>query len=309
MSPFAAATANGVDEAKTIKTVASVMEAGKRNGDKYEDLVIGLPDAKVANVAKAGVVLEFLGGNKGLSSQPNKVHTRATTQSEAGSEAVQPVANDRFGAQIYLVDFDDTGPENLLIGCPYCLGKAGAFFAERHDKSFLFQRLAGDPPGTLFGWSFTDANLNGDAFPDFVVGAPGADLGAAKNAGAIYGYLGGPAAAGSELAPTFTAVIGAPLGNLGQSTPLGFGAALEAEDIAHFGTDQVLVGSPCLNLPGKTAAGGILLLVFSPPGLFPPIHLDGALPGLASAKGYVSLPNGSSLLSTKKAMADLCNGK
>jgi hypothetical protein len=306
LTPYAASADDGRTEAQA-KPVDSVMDGGRRNGDKYEDLVIGLPNAKVGKVAKAGVVLEFHGSKKGLGSQPKKVHTLSTAQERGSQEAVLPVANDRFGAQIYLVDFDNTGPENLIIGCPYCYNKTGAFWAERNDKSFFGQTIAaGNLPGSYFGWAFTDANLNGDAFEDFVVGAPGVDIGAVKNAGYIYGYLGGPAAsAAAEAAPTFSAQMAAPLGNLGQSSPLGFGAALR-DDV--FGAGVVLVGSPCLNLPGKVAAGGIVPVLFAT-GVGSPITLDGAQAGLASAKGYSDLPNSSSLLNTKAALKGLCDGK
>jgi hypothetical protein len=305
LGAHAVADADSAAEAKKAKTVASVMDGAKRNGDKFEDLVVGLPEAKVGKVAKAGVVLEFLGSKNGLAGKPSKVHTRATTQKEAGMEAVQPTANDRFGAQLHTVDFDDVGGENLLIGCPFCFNGTGGFWVERNDKTFLGQFLS--VPGSFFGWAFSEADLNGDAVPDFVVGAPGVDQGAVKNAGAVYGYLGA-----AEAAPTFQSSFPAPLGNLGQNTPLGFGASLDADRFFSPGSfDVVMVGAPCLNVLGKDDAGGIVPIVlqnaqFPNGGVSPPLHFDGTIPGTGSPKAYVHGPNESSLLTARKMVAGLC---
>lgn len=273
------------------------LATGKRNGDAFEDLLVGVPNQTVNGKKDAGVVYEYLGTAQGLSTTPNRTYRRGLNR-VPGS----PLANERFGEQISLIDFDNSGLDNLFIGVPHGFGGTGAFYLERKDGFFFAQTLGGGRlPGSHFGWAVTQARLNGDPFPDFVVGAPGLRSGTLENAGAIYVYL------GSASLPVFRQAMTAAV-PLAQTTPLAFGTSLDAFDATGAGTDQIFVGAPCFDLPGKPNAGAVVPVNLL--GVFSPIHLDrGAIAGTAFAEDFFGGQNGSYPLGGTQALADLCAGR
>lgn len=293
----AAASAAAVAGAATAPAAGVVLAVGRRNADAFEDLVVGVPAQTVSGKANAGAVYEFLGSSTGLRHTPSRVYRRGLNKVPG-----TPRASEGFGAQVELIDFDHKGFDNLFIGVPDGYSKTGVFYAEKADRTFFAQTLAGGAaPGTFFGWAIARLNLDGDAYPDFAVGAPGWKSGAVENAGAVYLYRGGPGA------PVYAGVlvVAAPLG---QTTPLGFGASLEGMDVLHAGTDQILVGAPCFDLPGKKDAGALVPVTLT--ALYAPIHLDrGVIAGAAAANDYLGSANGSQFLDTRARVADLCAGR
>ena len=264
---------SGVTIKPGLPFVGSVA-VGRRNGDVFDDLIIGLPDATVNNVPRAGAVLEFLGSPTGIGKTPSRIYRRGVNQVPG-----VPIANERFGSQVDLINYDGVGIDNLLIGNPFSLSGAGVVYIERNDRTFFGQTVSG--AGSNFGWAFAPANLNGDNLTDFVIGAPGVNAGPHRNAGVIYGY------AGNATTPTFLQALGAPVSAFGQTTPLAFGAAIEAFDALGSGTDLIFTGTPCFDLAGKKDAGAVIPVTLSG-SLFNPIHLDSPnVPGLARKNEWV----------------------
>jgi hypothetical protein len=271
---------------------------GRRNGDALQDVVIGTPGQTVSGKKNAGVVYEFLATPSGLNHTPHRTYRRGVNKVPG-----TPVANEGFGSNVALINFDNQGNDNLLIGAPDAYNRTGVFYYERNDGVFVGQTLGGgNLPRTYFGWDFASANLNGDVYPDFVVGSPGSKIGTVENAGAVYAYGGG------SPNPTFLQAFSA-ASTLSQTSPLAFGASLDAFNVVGSpGTDQIWVGAPCFDLPGKKDAGAVVPMNLA--GVFAPIHLDrGVIAGVANANDFLGSWNGSSTLSGLGRVQQLCNGQ
>lgn len=81
------------------------------NGDGYQDLAVGAPQATVAGLSKAGEVAVMYGGPHGLSAGSRTVISRATS-GIPGS----PVKGQAFGAQVSKGDLNGDGYADLVVG-------------------------------------------------------------------------------------------------------------------------------------------------------------------------------------------------
>ncbi|MFJ9322763.1 FG-GAP-like repeat-containing protein [Streptomyces globisporus] len=94
------------------------------NNDKFDDLVVGVPDASSA----AGQVSILPGSGSGPSNTGLKVIT------QSGSVPGSPEAGDRFGADVAYGDVDGDGLTDLAVGSP---GEADSVFKERGNVTVL----------------------------------------------------------------------------------------------------------------------------------------------------------------------------
>ncbi|GAB3652566.1 FG-GAP repeat protein [Actinocorallia lasiicapitis] len=96
--------------------------------------------------------------------------------------------------------------------------------------------------GDNFGGGLASGDVNGDGFGDVIVGAPGEDLGAARDAGAftvLYGAKIGLTGAGSK---TFTQNTGGVPGGAYKNDL--FGSELQAFDFTGDGKDEIVAAAP-----------------------------------------------------------------
>jgi hypothetical protein len=89
------------------------LAAGDFDGDGDDELAIAAPGAPVNGVPQAGTVTIVRGTGSGLSSVSDSVYSRATP-GIAGS----PKTNERFGAGLFVGDFDNDGRMDLVISVP-----------------------------------------------------------------------------------------------------------------------------------------------------------------------------------------------
>jgi hypothetical protein len=178
------------------------------NGDGREELVVGVPLEDVGGVADAGGVAVL---SLGTSSLPNTFITRAT----AGI-AGDPTADDQFGYAVGAADFNGDGFDDLAIGAPYenVSGKADAgavhvlFGSANGLVATGSQHLTQDSSGIAgaaeagdrLGWSLAAGDLGNLNNPsqDLAIGAPGEDIGAAADAGAVHAIYGSASGLTSE---------------------------------------------------------------------------------------------------------------
>ncbi|MCI0406396.1 MAG: integrin alpha [candidate division Zixibacteria bacterium] len=144
-------------------------------------------------------------------------------------------------------DVNRDGRADFIVGAPSAdpnqLQDAGsAFVYSGADGALLFQKDGGAADDG-FGWSVAGAgDVNGDAYGDFIIGAPFADPDGLNLAGSVYVYSG---ASGDLLFQKNGADIG---NNLGYS-------AAGAGDVDRDGSADFIVGAPFADPFGRASAG------------------------------------------------------
>jgi hypothetical protein len=201
----------------------STLAAGFFSGSNFSDLAVGAPTETVGGRADAGAVSVFLGSASQLSG------TAAQTLVQGSGVGGTAEAGDEFGAAL-AAGFFDAGPSDLAIGVPFeDLGAsidAGAVNVVYGSNTGLVgrnQTLTQNSPGVvgtaeagdLFGAALARGiffnNFNGDDFSDLAIGAPGEDVGAATDAGAVnvqYGSATGLPGPGGQLFTQDSAGVG-----------------------------------------------------------------------------------------------------
>ncbi len=155
------------------------------NNDGFEDLVIGVPNEKVGNIAAAGAVHVIYGRASGLSATSNQLWTLNN-----------PSTNDHFGAALAAGDFNGDGFNDLGIGIPGddqgADSNCGAIFVidggstGLQEDTFLVKHTLFLTQGTFgmkgfrqdddaFGSALAAGDFNGDGFDDLAVGVPQED--------------------------------------------------------------------------------------------------------------------------------------
>ncbi len=153
----------------------------------------------------------------------------------------------------------DAGALSVIYGSPTGLTSAG--------NQLLKQGRGGVPEtaeaGDVFGSAVATGDFDGDGFLDVAVGAPGEDLGAAADAGAVvvlYGSTGGITSARSQLWTE---------GDLpGSGGPGdGFGAQLRTGDLNGDLHDDLVIGAPGEDGGASVDAGAVFVMYGSAGGL------------------------------------------
>jgi hypothetical protein len=169
----------------------AALAAGNVTGDGKDDLIIGSPgeDITVAGTARvdAGAVSVFPGGATAFGTAFNKNQPGESNES-----------GDNYGSSLAIGDFNKSGVKDIAIGIPgevvtvngvntksgsvsLALGPVSASSAAwRADVSQTAEEMHN---GDRFGAALAVGDVNADATPDLLVGAPGAAKGGLANGG------------------------------------------------------------------------------------------------------------------------------
>ena len=180
----------------------SSLASGDFNGDKYDDLAVGVPGKKLGNKRNAGAVYVIYGSPRGLTNNSSQLWHQdmfIPGQSEGG---------DSFGSSLASGDFTGDKCDDLAVGVPYEKvggeNKAGAIYIVRgssqgltnNSYQFLYQDTIGkgkSEEGDNFGYSLASGKFDGDDFEDLAIGVPNEDV-EEKDAGyvnVLFGYKDG----------------------------------------------------------------------------------------------------------------------
>ena len=244
------------------------------DGDGVADLVVGVPGEDVGQVRDPGEIAVLQGSSTGVTSRFSKWHQDIPDIADALEDG------DRYGSALASADFDRDGYADVAAGVPGegvgSAGRAGAVSVLYGSASGLTSRnqlwsqsSPGVPgaseTGDAWGSVVAAGDLDGDGYADLAVGAPGEDLGAARDAGAatvLYGGADGLTAARSSAWHQDVAGI-AETADVPQSAdvdlPRGrdrFGAALVVGDTTGDGRAELVIGVP--NESVETGTGPVI---------------------------------------------------
>jgi hypothetical protein len=246
----------------------AVASAGDLNNDGYDDVVIGAPcyEDAVDPARCDGTAFVFMGSRQGLGTQagtPASADWKAATD-QLGSFFAESVAG--------VGDVNGDGYGDLLLGAGQddagALGNAGRAHLwhggqSRHNNpsglgangtpANADWRAEGDEIGQFFGREVAPAgDVNGDGFADVLLGAhPWPHANSPQKVGGAWVWLGGPGGLGVTGSPA-----NADWATYGELYGADYGwAASTAGDINGDGFDDVLVGSPRLNVNAMNQEG------------------------------------------------------
>ncbi|MEN1728988.1 MAG: SUMF1/EgtB/PvdO family nonheme iron enzyme, partial [Pseudomonadota bacterium] len=252
------------------------LAVGDFNADQYADLAIGAPlDSRSA--VYAGTVHLVYGGPNGLDLASNEIWALDSPGIDR-----TPAQGDQFGDSLTAGDFDDDGVDDLVVGLPGHISRAGAILVIPGSNSGLigaghqFIRpglfgFAGSPETeTGFGQSLSAGDINADGADDLIVGIPRRDPAGQANAGAVLIAFGqtnvGLVAEGSLLWNRSN--LGSGSGSVGAlAAGDQFGTAVLLADFDHDGRADAVVSSPMRTVNGIDDAGD-LVVVYSSEAMF-----------------------------------------
>ena len=166
-------------------TAYAVASAGDVDGNGYADVIVGNPGYSNGQSSE-GRAYVYLGSATGLS-------TSAAWAVESNTAGAQ------FGSTVGTVgDVNGDGYSDVLVTAPgYPNGENEAdglislYYGSSTglDTSSAWDEKA-NQDGSVFGFCYTSGDINGDGYSDFVVGAPGTDIGSNDDAGQIFYWYG-----------------------------------------------------------------------------------------------------------------------
>jgi hypothetical protein len=246
------------------------------NGDGFADLAVGVPIEGVGSLGEAGAVNVIYGGPHGLSAARDQFWDQDSPGIRDTAEA-----GDRFGEALTAGDFDgdgfddlaigvpgedvnsttDAGAVNVIYGGPHGLSAAGNQLWQQNSHAIEDVSEAGDE----FGFALATGDLGRGAQADLAVGAPGEDVNATPDAGAvnvIYGSRRGLSAAGNQLWQQNSHAI-EDVSEAGD----GFGSALAAANLGRGSRDDLAVGVIGEDVGKGAGAGAVNVIYGGPQGL------------------------------------------
>ncbi len=245
---------------------------GNVNHDDYNDLIVGVRFADVADTSNAGKVFVFHGVIDWSSSIDLSLGTADVT-------VLGRRENEFMGNAVAAGDLNNDGWEDLIIGNFKAnsdigfsdIGKTYVVFMSDSTKKQI-DLSVDDPDITIsgekgrdhLGIAVTSGDFNGDGLTDLVIGARRADDGNPVNAGKVYVFKNDGAWPNEiDLASDtsdITIVGAADAVNLGISLALG--------KVDNDGIDDLVMGAPFSSPEGRTQCGEVVAFLGS--STFPP---------------------------------------
>ncbi len=166
------------------------------NNDGLDDLAIGVPGEDIGAIKDAGAVNVLYGSGSGQTATGDQLWHQNTPGVLGGAEA-----GDVFGDNVTCGDFDGDGFDDLAVGVPgedigavVDGGAVNVFYGSASGLTASGDQLwhqnvpgvlGGAEAGDLFGSSLASGDYDGNGRDDLAVGAPGEDVGALVDAGAV----------------------------------------------------------------------------------------------------------------------------
>ena len=245
---LSASTAKLTGEAPHDRAGDSVSTAGDVNGDGYDDLLVGalFQDAGGDDAGAAYVVHGPVSGTLDLS--------------VANAKLVGEYADSWAGMSVSsAADMNGDGYGDVIVGATGGYNGAGAAYlvmgpiSGTMDLGSASAKLVGENPQDYAGISVSSAgDVNGDGFPDLLVGAHGQDQGG-TSAGAVYLVL-GPVSGTVDLSTAAAKLVG-------EDAEDGAGRSVSCTgDVNGDSYDDLVVGATGQDSGGAGAGAAYLVL-------------------------------------------------
>ena len=238
----------------------TAVTTGDFDGDRFDDLAVGVPAENLDDTTDAGAVNVIYGSAAGLTAAGDQAWSQNSTGISGSGEA-----HDRFGFTLASGDFDKDGRDDLGIGVPgedregvhntgvvnVLYGSAGGLDAAGDQQwSQGTTGIAGDDePNDRFGTALTAGNFDAAGGDDLAVGAPWDSVAGEREVGTV-NVLYGTGAAGLDDAGDEFWHQDQPNVAGGNEVLDRFGDALANGDFDRDGRSDLVVG-----LSGESVAG------------------------------------------------------
>ena len=239
--------------------LGTAMAVGDVNGDAYDDMMIGAPDADPNDRLNAGTAYIIFGGT----TFPDTVNL---SQDNADVQFIGASVGIRLGSSVIIGDFDFRGFGEIIFSAPYANTVNGPnsgeiyLFVGNSTISGIIDLRHTDPEITIVGADASDnagsalsiGDVNSDGYWDLFIGAPNADVGSETEAGISYLIY------GDGITPPITidlAAGGADVTIYGSVDNDFVGRAVGIADINGDGFGDLLVGASGVDPPGGSGAG------------------------------------------------------
>ena len=218
---------------------------GDIDGDDEVDRVVGVPGQTVGDEDPG--VLTVRGTASG-----------AHVYSTADFDGLDPASQgDRFGASVAVGDVNGDGCADVAVGAPGRLGSGRVYILHGSPSGLkttdVTTLTGGGGSGDRFGAAVALAQRSGTGVTDLYVGSPGRDVGAVKDAGAVYHYA--IDASGAAGAPEALTLAGTSAGSMKRGDRFG--------EVLAPGDHGVVVGVPHKDLGSKKDVGLVARLRIS----------------------------------------------
>jgi len=181
---------------------------GDLNGDGFDDLVLGAPNANHPTGATAGEVT-IVYGSATLPASLVDLDTDGALSPLGETRIVAASWGQALGSALACGDFDADGFDDLFLGAPGA-GAGGQVVVVYGSATLPGTRidlalpgsattLLADEPQESLGASLASGDVDGDGFDDLVVGAPGATPFAPHRGGKVYVVYGNRVSRGAVL--------------------------------------------------------------------------------------------------------------